>query len=292
MLFRALKKTGLIALFIISVFALQAQAENESTHEYRRPPSMLPENIDKLKPTVLLCFVREDKKEYDQTQNVRECKEYIGYVTKALPETNSAHVCKYDVNGTEMTEYTHFEWLDADFYAIDGFMHFHASTVTIPGSEDYYYAMRPSNRPSTNIEPICAFVHKKEGKISFGYEHNDNGNLTCGKQKIVRAVYNHTYERINCAKAPQDSGFSLLETMPKPGGAPGSCPDDAVTTKCRDCNGDGCGAFKCSAFTHWDTCPDDTLCGYEKCVGGFCPDKPWCRPAEKSTQKTMKADEL
>lgn len=282
MLFNSLKKTGLIALFLVSVFSLQTQAENDFKLEYRRPPSMLPEDISKLKPTVLLCFVRNvenDDNAPDDPGRPKESKEYIGHVTTITSEKSSIHICRYHANGSVQEEFTNYDWLDAGFYEIDGFMHFHTTKVTIPGSKNYYYVMRKPENDSKDNEPICALVDKQEGKISFGYEQNDSGNLICGKRDLVKAVYDHTYERINCAKrpcakGPQDHSSACI----KSGDAPASCPSDAVTTHCHNCSGSGCGAFECSAFTHWDPCPDDTFCGYETCVGGLCNEKPWCRP--------------
>lgn len=57
---------------------------------------------------------------------------------------------------------------------------------------------------------------------------------------------------------------------------PSGCPSDAIEGTCSNCNSSGCGAFECSAFTHW-SCPSGyTVCGYEKCASGFCTDKKWC----------------
>ncbi|WP_422442469.1 MULTISPECIES: hypothetical protein [unclassified Endozoicomonas] len=278
MLFNSLKKTGSLALFLVSVLSLQTLAKNDSIHEYRRPPSMLPEDISKLKPTVLLCFV-SNVENADNLSNdpgkPEECKEHIGYVTTITSEKSSTHVCRYHANGSMQEEFTNYDWLDAGFYTIDGFMHIHTTEVTIPGSKNYYYVMRTPENCSRVNEPMCAYVDKQEGKISFGYEQNDNGSTTCGKRDLVKAVYDHSYERINCAKRPQDHSSPFIELN----ALPDSCPSDAVTTHCHNCNGNGCGAFKCSAFTYWDPCPDDTFCGSERCVGGLCEDKPWCRPA-------------
>ena len=283
MLFNAFKTAGTLFFFLLSVFSFQAQAENNSTHEYRRPPSELPDDISKLKPTVLLCFVRSEEKEYKEPNTPEECKEYIGHVVKAASGNAGTHICRYQVNGTARESYD-FEWLDAGFYEQHGFMDFHAQKVTLPDSQNYYFALRKPERQAESSEPICALVDvnadQKKATISYGYEQLIDGNLTCGKLDTVEAIYHHTYERINCKQPPNTPEASpLLSTTAMLGGAPGSCPPGAVTTECHNCNGNGCGAFKCSGFTHWDDCPSGyKLCGSEKCVGGLCDDKPWCTP--------------
>jgi len=56
------------------------------------------------------------------------------------------------------------------------------------------------------------------------------------------------------------------------------CSAAAKPGVCSDCNGDGCGMFHCSAFTHW-TCPEGwKFCGFEDTCAFSCPPKQWCDP--------------
>ena len=60
---------------------------------------------------------------------------------------------------------------------------------------------------------------------------------------------------------------------------PDACPLDAIPGICNNCNGNGCDAFRCSAFTTWSCPAGYKYCGYESCVGGFCASKVWCVPS-------------
>ncbi|KNC74059.1 hypothetical protein SARC_13382 [Sphaeroforma arctica JP610] len=58
--------------------------------------------------------------------------------------------------------------------------------------------------------------------------------------------------------------------------APIGCSSSAIGGSCSNCNGGGCSAFRCSAFTQW-SCPSGyTHCGSEICQGGLCAGKYWC----------------
>jgi len=58
---------------------------------------------------------------------------------------------------------------------------------------------------------------------------------------------------------------------------PSGCSSNAIPGVCSDCNGNGCSAFRCSAFTNWKCPAGYSYCGYESCVF-TCPDKLWCDP--------------
>jgi len=53
---------------------------------------------------------------------------------------------------------------------------------------------------------------------------------------------------------------------------------------CKNCNGNGCENWGCSAATYWYDCSNgDWLCAYKKCpVLWICPDKPVCSRLNKS----------
>jgi hypothetical protein len=47
--------------------------------------------------------------------------------------------------------------------------------------------------------------------------------------------------------------------------------------ECNQCNSDGCGWFKCSAFTTWNPCKEGWKhCGSDTCVGGLCSPRRIC----------------
>jgi hypothetical protein len=78
--------------------------------------------------------------------------------------------------------------------------------------------------------------------------------------------------------ATEDEDLNFLEHRSGRLGLPDDCPSTAIPGNCKNCNGNGCSAFRCSAFTTW-SCPSGyTYCGFEECLGGLCASRVWCVP--------------
>jgi hypothetical protein len=87
------------------------------------------------------------------------------------------------------------------------------------------------------------------------------------------------YEALKEALAKGKSApAALLETNQQSGGD--RCRQngfvDVFIPECKNCNGNGCGAFQCSINTKWD-CPDGFVsCDADTCVSNFCSPRAYC----------------
>ena len=234
-------------LLLLSAFAFNAHADTLPNH--MKDASELTAGIVKAaRPNVLLCIL--------PSVPGADMGDIIGKVTPGSDP--DSFVCEYTqfINDVAMGPYvtTDFQWLNATYEQLASWL---TSLAHIEKSDKgHYYVLRCSEHNPDHPPAICAQSTSSKG-FEFGYETvSDNGHKSCGT--FVGAVYTSPFFDVALA------GWN-------------ECTGKTFSPECHQCNGDGCGAFHCSAFTTWDKCPKGShLCGYQTCVGNLCSQKPIC----------------
>ena len=258
---RVLFTTGLILL--LTVF--QVYADEELYSYFKGAKELTAEKYDQMAPNIALCTLPKEGNSCDNF-------EHLGKVVQG--HDKSIFVCEYKayVDGEFLDPHfaTQFEWLDMTYDKLSGWL----TALATPemGHEGLYFVLRGETYNPEHHPAACVKLNHSKG-FEFGYERLSNrGEKHC--DILVGAIYYSPYaiKPLTDNELALDSGLELSEKYVDP------CKHGILfSPPCHRCNGDGCGAFKCSHFTSWDRCPGNSFsCGYEDCVGSFCPSKPIC----------------
>ncbi|WP_419536878.1 hypothetical protein [Endozoicomonas sp.] len=235
-----------LLLLTTAVFTVHA----DSLPNHMKEASELTSNVFQgLKSNVLLCVL-------PSSTTPNNVGDVIGKVIPGLE--SGSFLCEYSqyshglFTGPHFT--TDFHWLDVTYDQLASWLtslaHFEKS------SNGHYYVLRQKDHNPDHPPAICAQNTARKG-FEFGYEViTDSGEKSC--DHFVGAVYTSPFFDDVLA------GWN-------------ECTGDSFSPDCHRCNGDGCSAFRCSAFTTWDQCPKGShVCGYETCVGNLCTQKRLC----------------
>nr|WP_211826054.1 hypothetical protein [Kistimonas asteriae] len=237
-------------LFLLVAISYQAHSAQLTNH-MKEASVLTAQAFEQARPNVLLCVIPSSS-ESGNTSDV---------IGKVIPAGDGgSYVCEStalagDVSsGAQVSK--EFKWLDIGHDQLASWL---ISFASLEKNESgaVYFALRCSEHRPDHAPAIC--VQSTQGKgFEFGYEGGgDNGSKSCAPHE--GALYASPY-------------FHAAAT------AFSSCTGDTFHPECHRCNGGGCGAFECSAFTSWDKCPSGShLCGYEHCVANFCPMRPICQ---------------
>lgn len=239
-------------------------------------------------PNVLVCMPSGDGV---------DAGDVIGKVIAGTEPGSS--VCEYPrfINATVVdTQVTaKFDWLDTTYEQLATWL---TSFAHIEKNGNSYYYVSKSTNQSTGQLDIC--VQSTPGKgFEFGYETvSDNGQKSCGL--FVGALYLSPFfrtpgdqtdgDRVSTSDrgsdresgsnsySDEDDFCSKCESESFHSDCPRcECSVEKFSTKCDLCNGNGCGIFRCSLFTGWADCPENShVCDHITCPGFSCPKKPVC----------------
>ena len=245
----SLKHKVCSALFLLVALSFQAHAVQVSNH-IKEAEALTAQDFERSKPDVLLCFVSPEAESGNASQAIG----------KVIPGSDAgAYVCEYSefnggvVSGVRTSKA--FKWLDVTHDQLASWL---VTFATLEKSEKgpAYFALRCCDHDTDHAAAVC--VQSTSGKgFEFGHEVVTDGQKSC--ETHAGALYISPY-------------FHIAET------AFNSCTGKTFSPDCHRCNGSGCNAFECSAFTSWDKCPEGShVCAYQHCVANFCPMKPICQ---------------
>ncbi len=238
------------ALFLLAVISFQAHSVQLPNH-MKDSSELTAQAFDPSRPNVLLCVIPSSP-ESGGTNDV---------IGKVIPGSDGGtFACESTAlaggvaPGAQVSK--EFKWLDITHDQLASWL---ISFATLEKNENgaAYFALRCNEHRPDHAPAIC--VQPTQGKgFEFGYEEvGDHGKKSC---------------------APHDGALYASPYFHVAATAFSSCTGDTFHPECHRCNGGGCNAFECSAFTSWDKCPSGShLCGYEHCVANFCPMRPICQ---------------
>ncbi len=234
------------AFLLLVAFTLHAHSDSFPNH-MKDASELTPKIFQSTQPNVLLCVL-------PTTAGSEDVNDIIGKVVKG--NEKDTYLCEYSqysngaFNGPLYTG--DFRWLDVNYEQLASWL---TSLAHVEKNDNgsHYFALRCSDHQPEHPPAICAQATSGKG-FEFGYEVTaENGQKSCSE--FVGAVYASPF-------------FNL---------AWNECKGDTFSPSCHQCNGDGCGAFQCSAFTTWDQCPSGSHeCGFQVCVGNLCSQKRLC----------------
>ena len=245
---KTLHKVCTLLLLLVAA-SFQANAADFPNH-LKSASQLTPYAYEKAKPNVLLCILQ-----FSPESGISG--DIIGRV---IPGHKArTYLCEYILPehgffSTSLTT-TEFHWLDVTHGELASWLTSFAS-IEKDSHGKTFFAIRGDEHDPEHFPPICVHTTAKKG-FEFGYETvSEEGQKSC--DHFVGAIYPSPF-------------FNFVEITTN------GCTGDTFSPECHQCNGDGCGAFHCSAFTTWDKCPKGShQCDYEVCASHFCTNKPIC----------------